>query len=87
MNPRPLKELLQILLYKVEQNYEMFGLCNLYRDLFFQGTITSKEYKCLSDYFRLESNKRGLVVGYQYFFPKGESQPRIEFLKQEISKL
>lgn len=83
MNPRPLKELLQILLDEVERNGVESGLCAKIRMLYAKNKINKYERFCLYEF--IEQFLDGIFK--TFLFPKGESQPRIEFLKNEIEKL
>lgn len=82
MNPRPLKELLQILLDEVERNGVVLGLCNLNSELHFDKKICYEDFRKIKEFINSKQTH-----SFLYLFPKGESQPRIEFLKNEIEKL
>lgn len=84
---RPLKELLQILLDEVERNgVGNFGLCFSVSNLLMCEKINLKEHLQLKLIIRKELAKKGLSKT-DHLFPKGETAPRIEFLKNEIEKL
>ena len=75
------KELLQLLLNYIENVAVCECLSNHLLDLFFDNVISEKErYKVLDILHQNRPNDNS------FFFPYGEKQPRIEFLKKLINK-
>ena len=86
MNPRSLKELLNILQLSIENNGIITGMCGLVYSFKENGTYNFDEYCIMLDFIQDHKETKGINEN-DYLFPKGESKPRIEFLKQEISKV
>ena len=78
------KELLQVLL----DNSSIMdaGLCWLIDDLLRQDIISVKEFLVLENY--LYNNKPSNILSLtEFWFPMGEKEPRINWLKEQINKL
>ena len=83
---RSIKELLVILRDNLERcfnKYDSHGMCDAAIDLRWDDKISRGEYDSLKCY--LLSNKP-YEVG-DYWFPRDELAPRIEWLNQQIKKL
>ena len=85
---RDIKTLLEILLYKYENDMvykiQRNGLCWAIQRLRKRNIISAQEEVILIEH--LHSNKPEWACD-GYWWPKGEVEPRIEFLKQLISEL
>jgi hypothetical protein len=79
-NIRPNKELLQVFL----DNQGLFfdGLCNWISALKCKGIITEDEYDFIYDMIE----KYPDYFGFQYMWPSGQIQPRIDWLKEKLTK-
>ena len=81
--PRPLKDLLQIMLDNIDLLET--GLCLLTHCLAEGGTITDNEYYLIRQYINKYPTK--YYGTHFHFWPIGEAKPRIAFLKRHIKKL
>ena len=83
----PIKELLEILLDRYENNsiymVQWAGLCWAISRMYDDGVISAQEEVILIEH--LHSNKPEWAWA-GYWWPEGQTKPRIEFLKQLIMK-
>lgn len=84
MEPRPIKELLQILLDNIDKLDT--GLCWLTHCLWNDGVISLRDAIILSDYID-ESAPEGIDPCTYFIGDSGDKEPRIEWLKRQIEKL
>ena len=86
---RSIKELLELLLDQYENNridwIQWAGLCWAIIKLYTNDVVNFYEKEILLDV--IEANKPDTPWSGRYWWPKGEVEPRIEFLKQLISEL
>ena len=81
---RTIKELLELMLnHLIEQKKINSGLCEYTYDLFIYNLITDDEYMLLIDFI----NNYTFCQKISYLFPKGEYEPRINWLKERINEL
>ena len=78
---RTIKELLQLMLDN--QDYFIAGLCGLIFNVYSEGIISEKEYEIIKSYL----NEKKPINAGRFWFTRGEIQPRIEWLEQQIDKL
>lgn len=85
---RNIKTLLEILLYEYQSNQDedirRFGLCWAIVKLRNHDVVKFYEMDILLDV--IEANKPDTPCSGTYWWPKGEVEPRVEFLKQLIMK-
>lgn len=85
---KSIKALLLILLDQYENNridgIQWSGLCFAIIMLFNGYVIDQYEKKALYDV--IDANKPLMLWSGRYWWPKGEVEPRVEFLKQLIKK-
>jgi len=85
------KQLLEIML--VNQQYFSLGLCHWVLNLSEAGIISFKEEQLLSDY--IDNNRPHMFSSISafkqrdndFYWPKGELQPRIDWINRHIKKL
>ena len=86
---RDIKTLLEILLDQYQNNridgIQWAGLCFAIIRIDVGHVIDQYEKEDLFDV--INANKPDIVWSGKYWWPKGEVEPRVEFLKQLISKL
>lgn len=88
-----LKKLLEILLEEFKDKKEFkLGFCYIIVNIHFTAfpKITKEEYDILEEWIEskvYQKHKDSEEPYNPYLFPKGDVKSRIEFLKQEISKL
>ena len=85
---RDIKTLLEILLDQYENNrlegIQSLGLCFAIIRLRIGHVIDQTDEEALLNV--IKNNRPELAVSLLYWWPKGETEPRIEFLKQLIKK-
>ena len=85
---RSTKELLEVLLDRYQNNtieeINWAGLCWAITKLYAYDGVNFYEKEILLDV--IEANRPESVESGKYWWPKGEVEPRIEFLKQLIKK-
>ena len=84
METRTIPELLQVLLDNEE--YFLFGLCGLSRDLVMFGVISREEETYIYNFIKGNAPNRYLLDGTQsaYNWEVGEWPPRKEWLEKQI---
>ena len=86
---RSTKELLELLLDQYENNKDdtirLRGLCHAVIIIRYHYLITRKEERLLIGCLKENRPKRYSLTGF--WWPRGHTKPRIEFLKQLISTL
>lgn len=80
MKTRKLKVLLTLLKDNIITANHFISMCHSLLNMFYRFKITFQEYIKVSSYLR----KHKYINGY--WFPKGEKQPRIEWLDKQINK-
>ena len=87
MEQRDLKELLILLKYYIiRQKPDIFyGMCIAIDEMLCRDILTYSEYVVLRNF--LKDNKPKGLMRLDFWFPKGEKQPRIDWLNNEIYKL
>jgi hypothetical protein len=79
---RNIKRLLKLMLRK--KYYFETGLCTWGHNLYLHGVVSNPEHIRLEIFFR-RNRPEGCYKSY--WWPKGEIEPRIEWLKEQIKKL
>ena len=84
---RDLKELLILLKYYIiRQKPDIFyGMCGEIYEMYSIGYLENTEISILIKF--LEVNRPKGLEERNYWFPKGEKQPRIDWLNEQIYKL
>ena len=86
---RSIKELLEVLLDQYENNKDdtirLRGLCHAVIIIRYRYLITRKEERLLISCLWENRPKHYSLTGF--WWPRGHTKPRIEFLKQLISEL
>jgi hypothetical protein len=90
MKTRDIKELLILLSDNAKGRigrrfYQIWGLCSLTLALYEEGIITQSEEDIVNTY--LHDNRPDGKSGMDYWFPRGEKQPRLDWLNEQIAKL
>ena len=79
---RVIKELLQKLIVEIEQDDRFSGMCGLLQIMYYTERINFENWKLLSNYLR-EHRPHNAGI---WWWTKGLKQPRIDWLKDRISK-
>ena len=79
---RSITELITILRDNIVENGVSFGMCGVLLDLYWDDKITRSERFMLIEYL----NKHKPIKAYfrVYWFRKGESEPRINWLNKQL---
>ena len=84
---RDIKTLLEILLNQYQKHPDdvrSLGLCDSVKHIYHHNLINPHEREVILDVIK---SNRPAGLGSAYWWPKGETEPRIEFLKKLISEL
>jgi len=93
MNPRPLKQLLRILLSNILGHYTERGLCTSSSDIYHFNKITYEEYLTIREFIEINRPKwyhRHGSIRYNkspWYWNRHDVQPRIDWLTYQIAKL
>ena len=86
---KPIKELLELMLDQYQNNPDSDirckGLCYAVINVRYRDLITQEEERLLKRYLKENRPKYSRLTGF--WWPKGKTAPRIEFLKKLISEL
>ncbi len=92
---RNIKQLLELLRENViDSNSYLYGLCSRLEIMVFNGILYKNEYKLLIKYLQHNAPRRKFhsiptirkTIG-DYWWPKKEKQPRLDWLDKQITKL
>jgi hypothetical protein len=91
---RTIKELLQLLLSKIENGTFKYGLCRTASDLYHDKVITFEELKVLYNY--IDTHRPSLfsswdafnqnITEQSYYWTINAKKPRVKWLKKHIRK-